>query len=501
MILTLYVQVGEGEEKCIEVREGDKAPGLALRFCGEYGIGPERRPELERKFQSEIDRVRIADSRSRRQNMQQKREVSDLEPDTRPGVQETVVTEHGKYFDDAGETRPQLFAEIEHTLKEILKRESKNNRPQAIKASSTAAVASKGKRNFGRNCGGSTLYTRWLRSKESMDRYREESQRERERKELEGVTFHPRINSRSKSIVMQREHPSSHKERLVRYAECVRQRADVRKSMSIVEEMKKCTFKPEICKSKASPRRPSPAPDRNQTFTSGKENCSRSRTRSQSSSTGQFSAACTAAAYRNYVRDKSPHQAKQKSKPPAYNRNRTVCAQSTETSEDATRKANRKDSSMTQVSEASNRIAQQRRREIFRRFFGAIVREADGRVGFDSIEFDRLPMRAVELFAPLFKELEEMKTTLDADEFVDAAENLYNAMCFADRSELLSAADIRRPAPTTVPPSFKVSSPTCGNIIANNKRQITLSCREGQPAQRRFRGQVSESADATAGGD
>jgi len=251
--MTLFVKIGDQSEESVNVFPGDSAEDLAKKFAQKHGLTEKQEQELASHFSNEMQSLsnnsfdKISHEDTKKQNNRQE-------------IPKNNVCEHRKYFEN--EENQEIIentefidfkntdemheikeipknddiAEVEKTIKEILKREI--SRPKAeIKE---IKPQKENRKPISAKNHGHIMYANWLKTKESIEKYRNEIRKERDLKELEGATFRPKINKTNIKLTQPSE------ERLLNYAKQAKIKQANRKSVSIIEEMGKCPFQPDI---------------------------------------------------------------------------------------------------------------------------------------------------------------------------------------------------------------------------------------------------------------
>lgn len=90
------------------------------------------------------------------------------------------------------------------------------------------------------------------------------------------------------------------------------------------------------------------------------------------------------------------------------------------------------------VQEKSNKIVEKMRKNGFTMVFRMLDSDNDGMVNFNSIKPEKLPKEIVRTFMPIFKEMEEMGCSLNLEEFVDAANNLFKELTIVQKNEFFN---------------------------------------------------------------
>ena len=57
----------------------------------------------------------------------------------------------------------------------------------------------------------------------------------------------------------------------------------------------------------------------------------------------------------------------------------------------------------------------------------------DGIISAEKIDISQLPSEVLEIFTPLFWEMEDLEQTLDLEEFIDASMRLYDTLKHLDK--------------------------------------------------------------------
>jgi len=90
------------------------------------------------------------------------------------------------------------------------------------------------------------------------------------------------------------------------------------------------------------------------------------------------------------------------------------------------------------VQEKSNKIVKKMRKDGFTMIFKTLDFNNTGLIDSDSLNLQKLPKEIVKIFMPIFKEMEEMKCSLNLEEFIDAANNLFKELTIVQKNEFLN---------------------------------------------------------------
>ena len=85
----------------------------------------------------------------------------------------------------------------------------------------------------------------------------------------------------------------------------------------------------------------------------------------------------------------------------------------------------------------SKRIIERLRKEGFELVFNKLDLDGDGIINADSVNLNKLPKNIAIMFIPLIQEMEEMKCTLNLNEFIDAAINLFKELTVVQKEEFI----------------------------------------------------------------
>lgn len=78
-----------------------------------------------------------------------------------------------------------------------------------------------------------------------------------------------------------------------------------------------------------------------------------------------------------------------------------------------------------QINKVSDQIVKQTRSKNLTTFFKLLDSDNDGQISSDKVDKQAIPSEIQNVLKPLFDELEELGEPLDEEEFVDAANRLY----------------------------------------------------------------------------
>ena len=85
----------------------------------------------------------------------------------------------------------------------------------------------------------------------------------------------------------------------------------------------------------------------------------------------------------------------------------------------------------------TDRIIAKQKYTNFRDIFNKLDSDDDGMISSFKIDISFLDSKMLQILSPLFIEMEELGMTLDCDEFIDAANRLYNFLPLPDKNVLM----------------------------------------------------------------
>lgn len=93
--------------------------------------------------------------------------------------------------------------------------------------------------------------------------------------------------------------------------------------------------------------------------------------------------------------------------------------------------------SVTHMARKTDRIIAKQKYTNFRDIFNKLDSDDDGMISSFKIDISFLDSKMLQILSPLFIEMEELGMTLDCDEFIDAANRLYNFLPLPDKNVLM----------------------------------------------------------------
>lgn len=246
-ILVMTVEIGDGRQDVISVKQNDDPSILAKEFAFKHGLGQELQTSLAQLIVENKERVekRASSSNGDLNNwkellgpMPTSSSTKDLPRKMREDSVEDSYT-------------PQINPKSRSIIKgkrngnvhdRLYQQARKSNRP---KTASTTSLLQKSKSGEGANYG-EWLYIRGMKMKES--RYRESLAKKKEfdQKQEKELTFRPSINKYS--ALLSPRYLEKTEELLLKKALDKRERMEELKVRVNAEKMKECSFKPEINK-------------------------------------------------------------------------------------------------------------------------------------------------------------------------------------------------------------------------------------------------------------
>lgn len=86
----------------------------------------------------------------------------------------------------------------------------------------------------------------------------------------------------------------------------------------------------------------------------------------------------------------------------------------------------------------TEKIVESRKEEKFKEIFQILDSDGDGLISAQWIDISVMSPEILQIFTPLFCEMEEMNQTLDLEEFVDASKRLYETLTVFDKDMVLA---------------------------------------------------------------
>jgi hypothetical protein len=93
------------------------------------------------------------------------------------------------------------------------------------------------------------------------------------------------------------------------------------------------------------------------------------------------------------------------------------------------------------VQEKSEELLDHKKARKFHEIFLLLDSDNDGIISAEKIDISRLSHELLEIFTPLFWEMEDLEQTLDLEEFIDASMRLYDTLGVPEKSIILSLKD------------------------------------------------------------
>ena len=86
----------------------------------------------------------------------------------------------------------------------------------------------------------------------------------------------------------------------------------------------------------------------------------------------------------------------------------------------------------------SNNIVKKVRNDAFSMVFRILDSDGDGMISSESIEVGKIPKEIAKIFIPILSEMEDMKCTLNLEEFIDASNNLFKELTIIQKNEFIN---------------------------------------------------------------
>ena len=93
------------------------------------------------------------------------------------------------------------------------------------------------------------------------------------------------------------------------------------------------------------------------------------------------------------------------------------------------------------LAKTSSKLIEQWKEKRFREIFELLDSDGDGHISAQKIDISILTPEMLEIFTPLFCEMEELGQSLDLDEFIDASKWLYQTLTVPDKDLILAVKD------------------------------------------------------------
>ena len=92
---------------------------------------------------------------------------------------------------------------------------------------------------------------------------------------------------------------------------------------------------------------------------------------------------------------------------------------------------------------STKKIVDKKKFEAFQQIFIWLDSDRDGHISADKIDISLLSADLLEVLSPLFMEMEELSQALDAEEFIDAVNRLYDSLTLPQKNILILKPDKR----------------------------------------------------------